>query len=116
MTEPEVSAQEPPAASAPEATAPTDEPAMETSTNPDISSLAQPADDPDVVITRTEFVEPGRPTVLAKHSAKEELLERSRANLDLTNYANLSVGEIVSGYMSQVHKSRDLEINMVNQI
>ena len=116
MTEPEVSAQEPPAASAPEATAPTDEPAMETSTNPDISSPAQPADDPDVVITRTEFVEPGRPTVLAKCSAKEELLERSRANLDLTNYTNLSVGEIVSGYVSQVHKSRDLEINMVNQI
>ena len=59
MTELEVSAQEPPAASAPEATAPTDEPAMETSTNPDISSPAQPADDPDVVITRTEYVEPG---------------------------------------------------------
>ena len=116
MTEPEVSTQELPATSAPEATTPTDEPAMETSTNPDISSPAQPADDPDVVITRTEFVEPGRPTVLAKCSAKEELLERSRANLDLTNYTNLSVGEIVSGYVSQVHKSRDLEINMVNQI
>ena len=67
-------------------------------------------------MTRTEFVEPGRPTVLSKHSTKEELLERSRANLDLTNYTNLSVGEIVSGYVSQVHKSRDLEINMVNQI
>ena len=61
VTEPEVSAQEPPAASAPEATTPTDEPATETSTNPDISSPAQPADDPDVVITRTEFVEPGDP-------------------------------------------------------
>ena len=116
MTEPEVSGQEPPAASAPEATAPTDEPAIETSTNPDISSPAQPADDPDVVITRTEFVEPGRPTALAKCSAKEELLERRRANLDLTDYANLSIGEIVSGYVSQVHKSRDLEIAMVNQI
>ena len=116
MTEPEVSAQEPPAASAPEATAPTDEPAMETSTNPDISSPAQPADDPDVVITRTEFVEPGRPTALAKCSAKEESLEHRQANLDLTNYANLSIGEIVSGYVSQVHKSRDVEISMVNQI
>ncbi|XBI56676.1 hypothetical protein VPH35_038220 [Triticum aestivum] len=86
LTEPEVSAQEPPAASAPEATAPTDEPVIETSTNPDISSPAQPADDPDVVITRTEFVEPGRPTALAKCSAKEELLERRRAKLDITNY------------------------------
>ena len=44
------------------------------------------------------------------------MLERRRAKLDLTNYANLSIGEIVSGYVSQVHKSRDLEINMVNQI
>ena len=116
MTEPEVLAQEPPAASAPEATTPTDEPAMETSTNPDISSPAQPADDPDVVITRTEFVEPGRPTALAKCSAKEELLERRRAKLDITNYANLSIGEIISGYVNQVHSSRDLEIDMVKQI
>ena len=116
MPEPEVSAQEPPAASAPEATTPTDEPAMETSTNPDISSPAQPADDPDVVITRTEFVEPGRPTALAKCSAKEELLERRRAKLDITNYANLSIGEIISGYVNQVHSSRDLEIDMVKQI
>ncbi|SPT17575.1 unnamed protein product [Triticum aestivum] len=85
LNEPEVSAQEPPAASALQATAPTDEPAIETSTNPDISSPAQPADDPDVVITRTEFVEPGRPTALAKCSAKEELLERRRAKLDITN-------------------------------
>ena len=69
-----------------------------------------------MVITRTEFVELGRPTALAKCSAKEELLERRRANLDLTNYANLSIREIVSGYVSQVHKSRDLEIDMVNQI
>ena len=114
--EPEVSAQEPPAASAPEATAPTDEPAMETSTNPDISSPAQPADDLDVVITRTEFVKPGRPTALAKCSAKEELLERHRAKLDITNYANLSIGEIISGYVNQVHNCRDFEIDMVKQI
>ena len=69
-----------------------------------------------MVITQTEFVEPGRPTALAKCSAKEELLERRRANLDLTNYSNLNIGEIVSGYVSQVHKSRDVEIGMVNQI
>ena len=116
MTEPEVSAQEPPAVSAPEATAPTDEPITETSANPEIPSSAQPADDPDVVITRTEFVEPGRPTVLARHSAKEELLERRRAKLDITNYANLSIGEIISGYVNQVHSSWDLEIDMVKQI
>ena len=116
MPEPEVAAQEPPAASAPEATAPTDKPIAEASANPEASSSAQPADDPDVVITRTEFVEPGRPTALAKCSAKEESLERRRAKLDITNYANLSIGEIISGYISQVHKIRDLEIAMVNQI
>ena len=116
MTEPEVSAREPPAASAPEATAPTDEPIIETSSNPEISSPAQPADDPDVVITRMEFVEPGRPTVLAKCSAKGELLQPHRVNLDLSDYTNLSIGELVSGYISQVHKSRDAEVAMVTQI
>ena len=116
MPEPEVAAQEPPIASAPEATAPTNKPIAEASANPEASSSAQPADDPDVVITRTEFVEPGRPTALAKCSAKEELLGCHRSNLDLTDYGNLSIGEIVSGFVSQVHKSRDAEISMVNQI
>ena len=67
-------------------------------------------------MTRTEFVEPGRPTVLAKCSAKEELLERRRARLEITDYANLSIGDIVSSYIGQVHNSRDLEIDMVKQI
>ena len=116
MPEPEAAAQEPPAASAPEAAAPTNKPAIEASVNPEASSSAPPADDPDVVITRTEFVEPGRPTVLAKCSAKGELLQPHRANLDLSNYSNLSIGEHVSGYISQVHKSRDAEVAMVNQI
>ena len=116
MPEPEVAAQEPPAASAPEAAAPTNKPIAEASGIPEASISAQPADDPDVVITRTEFVEPGRPTTLAKCSAKEELLERRRAKLDITNYANLSIGDIISGYVNQVHSSRDLEIDMVKQI
>ncbi|XP_073365669.1 uncharacterized protein [Aegilops tauschii subsp. strangulata] len=116
LPEPEVAAQEPPAASAPEATAPTYKATAEASANPETSSPAQPVNDPDMVITRTEFVEPGRPTALAKCSSKEELLQHRRANLDLTDYANLNIGEIVSGYVSQVHKSRDVEIVMVNQI
>ena len=115
MTEPNASASEPPSAPAPETTTPTEEQAMEGSDNPEIPSPAHP-DDPDVVITQTEFVEPGRPTVLAKCSAKEELLERRRARLDITNYANLSIGDIVAGYIGQVHNSRDLEIDMVKQI
>ena len=126
MPDPEATAQEPPAASAPEATipmdtapeapAPTTKTTTEASVNPEASGSAPPANDPDVVITRTEFVKPGIPTALAKCSAKEELLERRRAKLDITNYANLSIGELVSGYISQVHKSRDAEIAMVNQI
>ena len=111
MPEPEVEGQEPPVASAPSAQEP-----QEASANPETSSLAHPVNDPDVVITRTEFVEPGRPTALAMCSTKEELLGRRWANLDLTDYANLNIGEIVSSYVSQVHKSRDLEIDMVNQI
>ena len=116
MPDPEVTAQEPPAASAPEATIPTDKAPVETSANPEASGSAEPVDDPEVVITRTEFVEPGRPTVLAKCSAKGELLQPHRVNLDLSDYTNLSIGELVSGYISQVHKSRDAEIAMVNQI
>ena len=116
MPEPEVTVQDPPAASAPEATTPMDTAPVEASADPEASGSAQPTNDPDVVITRTEFVEPGRPTVLAKCSAKGELLESRRVNLDLTDYSNLNIGEIVSGFVSQVHKSRDAEIAMVNQI
>ena len=105
LPEPETTAQEPPVASTPEATIPMD-------TAPE----APPANDPDVVITRTEYVEPGRPTALAQCSAKGELLRPHRANLDLSGYTDLNIGELVSGYISQVHKSRDAEIAMVNQI
>ena len=63
-----------------------------------------------------EFLKPARPTVLAKWSDKEELLERRKAKMDITDYSHLSIGEIVSGYINQVQSSRDLEINMVKQI
>ncbi|XP_073353056.1 uncharacterized protein [Aegilops tauschii subsp. strangulata] len=115
----DASAHEPPSAPAPNAPTPTADPSaeqvMEGSENPEIPSPAHP-DDPDVEITRTEFVEPGRPTVLAKCSAKEELLERRRSKLDITDYTHLSIGDIVTGYVNQVHNSRDLEIDMVKQI
>ncbi|XBI54809.1 hypothetical protein VPH35_036746 [Triticum aestivum] len=126
LPEPETTAQEPPAASAvestipmdtaPEAPAPTTKTTIEASANPEASGSAPPTNDPDVVITRTEYVEPGRPTALAKCSAKGELLQPHRVNLDLSSYTDLNIGELVSGYISQVHKSRDAEIAMVNQI
>ena len=91
------------------------EQAIDGSENPEIPSPAK-TDDPDVEIIKTGFVEPGRPTVLAKCSAKEELLERRRAKLDVTDYTHMSIGEIFSRYMSQVHHSRDMEIDMVKQM
>ena len=54
--------------------------------------------------------------MLANCSTKEELLERRRAKLNITDYAHLSIEDIVSGYVNQVHNSRDLEIDMVKQI
>ena len=72
--------------------------------------------DPQVDILRSQFVEPGRPTVLAKCIAKEELAGRRKAKQDITDYTYLSIGDIVSGYLNQVHNSRDLEIDMVKQI
>ena len=53
---------------------------------------------------------------LPKCSAKGEVLQPHRVSLDLTDYTNLSIGELVSGYVNQVHKSRDAEVAMVTQI
>ena len=54
--------------------------------------------------------------MLAKCPAKEELLEHCRVKLDVANYAHMSIGDIFFGYMSQVHSSRNLEIDMVKQM
>ena len=92
--------------------------AADESENPEAPSPVR-TDDPqntDVEITRTGFVEPGRPTVLAKCPAKEELLDHRRVKLDVANYAHMSIGDIFSSYMSQVHSSRNLEIDMVKQM
>ena len=88
---------------------------LNSSDNPEAPSPVK-TNDPEVEILRSQFVEPGRPTVLAKCSAKEELTERRMAKLDITDYTHLSIGDIVSGYLNQVHSSRDLEIDMVKQI
>ena len=53
--------------------------------NPETSSPVKMADtnDDDVVITDTGYREPGRPIVLAKHSAKEEHIERRKVRFDV---------------------------------
>ena len=98
---------------------PTSDPPVEDvihySDNPEVPSPAKTTD-PEVVYLKSQFVEPGRPTVLAQCTAKEEFAERRRAKQDITDYTHLSIGDIVSGYLNQVHNSRDLEIDMVKQI
>ena len=49
----------------------------------------------DVFVTGTSNAEPGNPTVLAKHSAKEELVERRKVKFDLANYSHLDVNELL---------------------
>ena len=86
--------------------------------NPGTSSLVKTSStqDDDVVITNTGFREPGRPTVLAKHSAKEEHIERRKMRFYVANYSQLSIDEVYSGYLSQVNSSRDVEVEMVKQM
>ena len=119
MAAPEASTHEPPPKPVHDIPKPTADPpvehAIDGSENPEIPSPAK-TDDPEVEIIKTSFVELGRPTVLAKCSAKEELLECRRAKLDVTDYTHMSIGAIFSGYMSQVHHSRDMEIDMVKQM
>nr|XP_020195720.1 eukaryotic translation initiation factor 3 subunit A-like [Aegilops tauschii subsp. strangulata] len=70
----------------------------------------------DVLITGTGFVELGNPIALAKHTAKQEVIERRKMKFDISHYAQLSNSNILSGYLSQVHSSRDLEVDMVKQM
>ena len=54
--------------------------------------------------------------MLAKCSAKEEHLERRKDRFDIVDYSHMSIGEVLSGYLSQVHSSHDVEIDMVKQM
>ena len=67
----------------------------------------------DVLITGSRFVEPGNPTVLARHSAKQEVMERQKVRFDVSHYTHLSIGEVLYGYLSQVNSNSDSEIEMV---
>ena len=86
--------------------------------NPAPSSSLKPSEthNDDVLITGTGFVEPRNPIALAKHTAKQEVIERRKMKFDVSHYTELSSSEILSGYLSQVHSSRDLEIDRVKQM
>ena len=119
---PETSATKPPPEPAYEpptlAADPPAEQSLDGSENPEVSSPVKTNDPPEaeVEITETSYTEPGRPTVLAKCTAKEALLERRKVRFDLTDYSHMSAGENLSGYLSQVHSSRDVETDMVKQM
>ena len=51
----------------------------------------------EVLITANGFPEPGNPTALAKHSAKEELIEKRKVKFDMATYSHLSNTEVRSG-------------------
>ena len=100
MVTPETSTHEPPPEPAHDTPTPTAdlpaERAADGSENPENPSMVRMDDpqDTDVEITKTGFAEPWRPTVLAKCSAKEELLERHWVKLDVADYTHMSIGEI----------------------
>ena len=117
----------PPQTEAPEdpvVTAQSDPPepsADETTLNPAItepSSSANPptTSDTDVLITGSQFVEPVNPTVLARHTAKQEALERQKVRFHVSHYTHLNVNDVLSGYLNHVHSSRDSEIEVVKQV
>ena len=80
------------------------------SANPPSSSVQ------DVLIIGSRFVEPGNPTVLARHTAKQEALEKQKVCFDISHYDHLNANDILSGYLSHVHSSHDSEIEMVKQL
>ena len=92
----------------------------DTTVNPSATGPSSSANPPspsaqDVLITGSRFVEPGNPTVLARNTAKQEALERQRVCFDISHYSHLNANDILSGYLSHVHSSRESEIEMVKQ-
>ena len=53
---------------------------------------------------------------MARCTAKQEALERQKVHFDVANYDRLNASDILSGYLSHVHSSRESEIEMVKQL
>jgi len=56
-------------------------------------------------------VQPSWPSTPLKTSSL-----RGKMKFDIADYSQLTVNEVFSGYLNQVHSSRDLEIDMVKQM
>ena len=54
--------------------------------------------------------------MLAQHTAKQEALEKQKVHFDISRYTHLNCKDVLSGYLSHVHSSRDSEIEMVKQL
>ena len=54
--------------------------------------------------------------MLARHTAKQEALERQKVRFDISHYNHLNANDILSGYVSHVHSSRESEVEMVKQL
>ena len=93
---PASSTHQPPPEPASDILVPTSDPPAEdvihNSDNPEVPRPAKTTD-PEVVYLKSQFVEPGRPTVLAQCTAKEEFAERRRDKQDITDYTHLSIGD-----------------------
>ena len=66
-----------------------------TDANPVLTESSNPLRPPeehgeDVIITGTSFKEPGHPTVLAKHSGKDEFIKRRKMKFDIADYSQLT--------------------------
>ena len=88
VTEPEINASapnssthQPPPDPASGIPMPTSDPPADDTLNTNDSEIPSPAktNEPEVEIVKSQFVEPGRPTVLAKCTAKEEFAQRRKA-------------------------------------
>ncbi|XP_037467955.1 uncharacterized protein LOC119340158 [Triticum dicoccoides] len=81
-------------------------------------SPAKPAEDKtdDVVVTGFGYTTPDNPTVLSKHSAKEEKSadDKGKWKVDLESYAQFSAQDTHSGYLNHLYTSRDFEAGLVN--
>ena len=70
----------------------------------------------DVLITGVGFTAPGQPSVLSKHSAKEEISaeDKGKWKVDLESYTHFNAQDLLSGYLNRLYTSRDFEAGLVN--
>ena len=62
------------------------------------------------------YTELGKPTIISKHSAKEEIsiADKGKWPANLDSYANLNAQEVHSGYLNRLYTSHDYEAGLIN--